>query len=60
MRIDVHAHYYTQAFMDRMWGFGAERVDLQILSVGAAQPYLAEVGDAVEGAAGRELGGGLA
>jgi 6-methylsalicylate decarboxylase len=74
MRIDVHAHYYTQAFMDHMWRLGCTwrpvqriidtagltpqrlahldvgRVDMQVLSVGAQQPYLTAVGDAVEGA----------
>lgn len=74
MRIDVHAHYYTPAFMDRMWGLGctwqpslqilnasdttqqraenlaAGGVDLQVLSVGANQPYLTETRNAVEGA----------
>jgi predicted TIM-barrel fold metal-dependent hydrolase len=74
MRIDMHAHYYTQPFMDHMWGLGctwrplqriidlsgmtpqrrahldAGHVDLQVLSVGAQQPYLSTVGDAVEGA----------
>lgn len=74
MRVDVHAHYYTVPFMERMWGLGctwrptqeildgagttpqraenlaAGGVDLQVLSVGAQQPYLASVADAVEGA----------
>jgi aminocarboxymuconate-semialdehyde decarboxylase len=74
MRVDVHAHYYTQEFMDHMWGLGctwrpaqeiidtsgltpkrAEHlasggVGLQVLSVGAQQPYLARFEDAVEGA----------
>jgi aminocarboxymuconate-semialdehyde decarboxylase len=74
LRIDVHAHYYTPEFMERMWGLGctwrptdqilnasgatpqrldnlaAGGVDLQVLSVGAQQPYLAGVRDAVEGA----------
>lgn len=74
MRIDVHAHYYTPEFMERMWGLGctwrptdqilnasgttqqradnlaAGGVDLQVLSVGAQQPYLANAREAVEGA----------
>jgi aminocarboxymuconate-semialdehyde decarboxylase len=74
VRIDVHAHYYTPAFMQKMWGLGctwrpseqilnnadvtqqrtenllAGGVDVQMLCVGALQPYLTETRHAVEGA----------
>ena len=73
MRIDVHAHYYTEDFADKMAAFGTGRtrnrapgsevtmpqrndmldeagIDLQILCVGAQQPYLPNEQAAVDAA----------
>jgi 6-methylsalicylate decarboxylase len=74
VRIDVHAHWYTMPFMERMWGLGCtwrptqqildaagampQRLEhleagggvVQVLSVGAQQPYLADPKAAVEAA----------
>jgi len=71
LRIDVHAHYYTSEFAERMAQLGSKRsdvpggkisidqrldlmgeagIDLQIVCVGAQQPYFPSASQAAAGA----------
>jgi hypothetical protein len=43
VRIDVHAHWYTMPFMERMWGLGCTwRPTQQILDAAGATPQRLE------------------